>query len=109
MNKQYHHAFPWDYSASELGFRYNFNITTLLIDFFEKIGLAYDLKKPSTRMVKARMERSGDGTNNRTIRRAKLYDWVVGITVTTSQLLISLSLRFVFTTIRLYMYPESPY
>ncbi|KAJ6219713.1 hypothetical protein RDWZM_005525 [Blomia tropicalis] len=98
----YHHTFPWDYSASELGYRYNFNITTLLIDFFEWCGLAYDLKKPPPHLIKARMGRSGDGTNNRTIRRAKFHDWAMGIFVTLSQLIVSLSLRFVFMTIRSY-------
>lgn len=96
----YHHTFPWDYSASEHGFRYNFNITTLLIDFFEVIGLAYDLKKPPKQMVKARMERSGDGTDNRTIRPAKVHDWAVGLLVTTSQLIVSLSLRWLCALVR---------
>lgn len=33
----YHHAFPWDYKAAELG-NYRANITTAFIDFFYKIG-----------------------------------------------------------------------
>ncbi|KAK9884962.1 hypothetical protein WA026_009197 [Henosepilachna vigintioctopunctata] len=47
----YHHAFPWDYKASELG-NYSLNFTTSLIDFFAKIGWAYDLKSPTEEMVK---------------------------------------------------------
>lgn len=89
----YHHTFPWDYSASEYGWRYNFNITTLLIDFFEMVGLAYDLKKPSKQIVKSRMNRSGDGTDNRTERSSKGVDWFYGLLVTTSQLIISLTIR----------------
>lgn len=46
----YHHVFPWDYRAAELG-NYTFNVTTLGIDFFAKIGWAYDLKKPSKELV----------------------------------------------------------
>ncbi|CAG2104738.1 unnamed protein product, partial [Medioppia subpectinata] len=29
----YHHTFPWDYSASELDWKYNWNFSTLFIDF----------------------------------------------------------------------------
>lgn len=37
----YHHVFPWDYRTSELG---KLNISTGFIDFFAKIGWAYDCK-----------------------------------------------------------------
>lgn len=33
----YHHIFPWDYKAAELG-SYGLNWTVALIDFFAKIG-----------------------------------------------------------------------
>ena len=36
----YHHTFPWDYATSELGWK--FNLTTIFIDFFARIGWAYD-------------------------------------------------------------------
>ncbi|GJQ73939.1 Desat1 [Trypoxylus dichotomus] len=39
----YHHTFPWDYKTSELG-KYSLNWSTAFIDFFAKIGWAYDLK-----------------------------------------------------------------
>ncbi|KAG8234810.1 hypothetical protein J437_LFUL015166, partial [Ladona fulva] len=58
----YHHCFPWDYKAAELGF-YSLNITTLFIDFFARIGWAYDLKTASDEMVKLRVIASGDGTH----------------------------------------------
>merc|ERR1712106_968151 len=38
----YHHTFPYDYRASEWGFRYNF--TTLFIDTMAATGQAYDRK-----------------------------------------------------------------
>ena len=78
----------------------------MLIDSFAKIGLAYDLKKPPAHLVKARMQRSGDGTDNRTIRRGKLHDWLMGIFVTTSQLIFSLSLRAFFMWLRRYRNPN---
>ncbi len=58
----YHHAFPWDYRAGELG-RYGSNKTTRMIDFFAKIGWAYDLKTTSDEMIKKRALRTGDGTH----------------------------------------------
>lgn len=54
----YHHVFPWDYKASELG-DYTFNTTTAFIDFFAKIGWAYDLKTVSAYTVSKRVERTG--------------------------------------------------
>ncbi|XP_013193918.1 acyl-CoA Delta-9 desaturase-like [Amyelois transitella] len=57
----YHHAFPWDYKAAELTMHFNQSAT--FIRFFEKIGLAYDLKTASTEMVENRIKRTGDGTH----------------------------------------------
>lgn len=58
----YHHVFPWDYKAAELG-DYAFNTTTFLIDMFAKIGWAYDLKQPSPELVRKVAEKHGDGTH----------------------------------------------
>lgn len=58
----YHHVFPWDYKAAEFG-NYKLNFTTAFIDFFAKIGWAYDLKSVSEDMVKKRVERTGDGSH----------------------------------------------
>lgn len=59
----YHHVFPWDYKAAELG-NYKYNFTTALIDLFAKIGWAYDLKRPSEELVLKTAERYGDGTHH---------------------------------------------
>lgn len=45
----YHHAFPWDYRAAELGSKYS--ITTFVIDALAYFGLAYDLKSTPYHMV----------------------------------------------------------
>lgn len=58
----YHHVFPWDYKAAELG-QYSMNMTTAAIDFFAWIGLAYDLKTVPKNIVKSRVQRTGDGTH----------------------------------------------
>ncbi|XP_029160965.1 (11Z)-hexadec-11-enoyl-CoA conjugase-like [Nylanderia fulva] len=57
----YHHVFPWDYKAAELG-NYRTNFTTAFIDFFAWIGWAYDLKTVAHNMVKKRATRTGDGS-----------------------------------------------
>nr|AFJ66832.1 delta 12 acylCoA desaturase/acetylenase [Chauliognathus lugubris] len=58
----YHHAFPWDYKASELGI-YSTNMTAFFIDAMAKLGLAYDLKSVAPEVVKRRVERTGDGSH----------------------------------------------
>jgi len=59
----YHHVFPWDYKTAELG-NYGLNFTHAFIDFFAKIGWAYDLKTVSPEIIKKRVERTGDGSHS---------------------------------------------
>lgn len=59
----YHHTFPWDYKTAEMG-KYSTNLSTAFIDFFAKIGWAYDLKSVSEDMIKKRVLRTGDGTHH---------------------------------------------
>lgn len=59
----YHHVFPWDYKTAELG-NYRLNLTTAFIDFFAKIGWAYDLKSVSADIIEKRVKRTGDGTHH---------------------------------------------
>lgn len=54
----YHHAFPWDYRASELGTP--FNLTGTMLDLFAKYGWVYDLREATHTMVKNRVIRTGD-------------------------------------------------
>lgn len=58
----YHHVFPWDYKAAELG-DYKVNLTTMFIDFFAWIGWAYDLKEPTKDMVRRTIEKYGKLSN----------------------------------------------
>ena len=57
----YHHTFPMDYKGAELGDFY-LNLTTLVIDLFARIGLAYDLRTVSKDVVRGRTLRTGDGS-----------------------------------------------
>ncbi|XP_077295407.1 acyl-CoA Delta-9 desaturase-like [Arctopsyche grandis] len=59
----YHHVYPWDYRAAELG-NYSMNITTAFIDLMAKIGWAYDLKTVPVDIVQKRIERTGDGSHD---------------------------------------------
>lgn len=59
----YHHVYPWDYRAAELGNNY-LNITTMFIDLFAWIGWAYDLKSVPEDVVKTRAQKTGDGSNS---------------------------------------------
>lgn len=56
----YHHVFPWDYRAAELGGLSNYNITSLAIDFCSKLGLAYDRRTVKQDMIQQRVNRTGD-------------------------------------------------
>lgn len=53
--------FPWDYKTSELG-DYSLNLSTGFIDFFAKLGWAYDLKTASKEIIEKRATRTGDGS-----------------------------------------------
>lgn len=57
----YHHVFPWDYKAAELG-NYRMNISTAFLDFMHFIGQAYDLKTATKEMIDKRAKRTGDGS-----------------------------------------------
>ncbi|XP_017778811.1 PREDICTED: acyl-CoA Delta(11) desaturase [Nicrophorus vespilloides] len=56
----YHHVFPWDYKTGELGNSYN--PSTHFIDFFARIGWAYERKSATGEMVARRAKKSGDGS-----------------------------------------------
>ncbi|RWS25330.1 stearoyl-CoA desaturase-like protein, partial [Leptotrombidium deliense] len=45
----YHHTFPWDYTISETGWK--FNPTKHAIELWAKLGLAYDLRRTSPELV----------------------------------------------------------
>jgi len=60
----YHHCFPWDYRAAEEGlstllFNFTWNWSTVFIDLMACLGLAYDLKTTSHKVVEER-KKSGD-------------------------------------------------
>ncbi|XP_017142525.1 acyl-CoA Delta(11) desaturase isoform X1 [Drosophila miranda] len=58
----YHHVFPWDYKAAELG-NYGVNFTTMVLDAFHKLGWAWNMKQPSKELVRRTLEKYGDGSH----------------------------------------------
>uniref|UniRef100_A0A8D8V0D8 Acyl-CoA Delta(11) desaturase n=1 Tax=Cacopsylla melanoneura TaxID=428564 RepID=A0A8D8V0D8_9HEMI len=73
----YHHTFPWDYKAAELG-NYSLNLTTGVIDMFARIGWAYDLKTTDPELIRKRSTRTGDGTRQEGHGHShenQLYGW----------------------------------
>ncbi|XP_045782021.1 acyl-CoA Delta(11) desaturase-like isoform X1 [Maniola jurtina] len=58
----YHHTYPWDYKAAELG-NNKLNLSTKFIDLFAWIGWARDLKTVPENTAHARMKRTGDGSD----------------------------------------------
>ncbi|XP_055381758.1 uncharacterized protein LOC129612239 [Condylostylus longicornis] len=58
----FHHVFPWDYKAAELGGYYT-NISKYFIEFCAKYGWAYDLKTVSEDTLRKRILRTGDGSH----------------------------------------------
>lgn len=60
----YHHTFPWDYRSAELGTN-KINFSTIFIDICAKLGLAYDLRYPSLKLIKSTILKNGDGSHSK--------------------------------------------
>jgi len=63
----YHHTFPQDYRAAELGW-WRFNLTTNFIDCMAWLGLVMDRKSVSLEMAWRRAKKSGDGTHEKELK-----------------------------------------
>lgn len=57
----YHHVFPYDYKAAELG-DYTLNFTTFVLDAAQRLGLVYDVKQPSKETIRRVALARGDGS-----------------------------------------------
>ncbi|XP_052739572.1 acyl-CoA Delta-9 desaturase-like [Bicyclus anynana] len=58
----YHHAFPWDSKASELG-NYVFSFTNIFLDAMAKIGWGYDFRTAPRVLVFKTVQKLGDGSH----------------------------------------------
>ncbi|XP_054152649.1 acyl-CoA desaturase 3-like [Oppia nitens] len=88
-NHNYHHTFPWDYSSSEQNCWEFYNPSTFFIKSMQWLGMAYDLKRPTSELVAKVVDRKGIPEYFGPIRRRHvctrlvlgLVDWIVGILV----------------------------
>ncbi|XP_054167635.1 stearoyl-CoA desaturase 5-like [Oppia nitens] len=92
----YHHVFPYDYSTGEYSWDENFNLTTWLIDWCARYGLAYDLKKPSADNIEQTKLKRG---NSKLIHKPSIpvLDYVTGIGVQTWIIWLPLTIRLLLT------------
>lgn len=74
----FHHTFPYDYTASEFGPSTVFNLNTALIDLCAKVGLATDLKRASPATIEAFKRKYGNPEEAIPVRSAAL-DWTIGL------------------------------
>ena len=90
----FHHVFPWHYSTSEWGGSRAFNVTTLAIDLFCLLGLAYDRKTVSQDIINARVERTGD--HNLRIPPNSFLHNLMGLIIGTCAVWIPISARIFY-------------
>lgn len=94
----YHHAFPWDYSASEFAWDVNYNPMTGFIDLCAMFNLAYDRKKASQRLVEDRIRKHGNLNLLDVVYRqpkSLLLDTLVGLVSLFWALWLALALRLI--------------
>ena len=89
----FHHVFPFDYSASEFGWAHNFNLTTAFIDFFELIGQVYDKRVADPSTVDSRSKRTGD--RKKPVKHY-IIEYIIGMATLLSWLWFPLILRYFF-------------
>lgn len=96
----FHHVFPWHYSTDEFGFRYNWNPMTACIDFCAWLGLAWDLKVVSNRIIEERIIKYGDikqiETKSRKPSMGVIWDYLQGFVTLFWALWIILACRCVY-------------
>ena len=92
----YHHTFPWDYSASELGPYDVFNPATLVIDLYAKLGLAWDLKRPSPEAVAARCKATGEA-GFAYKRGDAFWEYFWGVRTMVVPMLVLLGVKYAFS------------
>lgn len=57
----YHHTFPFDYATSEGSYMHN--VTKRVIEGFELLGLAKNLRRPTTEQIENRKQKTADGSS----------------------------------------------
>ena len=98
----YHHTFPWDYSASEHGWSTNFNVSTATIDLLAWIGLVTERRVVSKEMIELRVKRTGDSTLLNTYQHLNTNKWhvvchyLIGTVITSWSLWLTFLISYLF-------------
>lgn len=92
----FHHTFPWNYSTSEFGWIYNFNFTTMWIDFFALIGQVNGRKTVPPTVIANRVQRTGDHV---VYHRNALVHQMLGLVVGTWAIWFPTSIRITYNLI----------
>ena len=71
----WHHKYPFDYSASEFGFSAQFNPSTLFIDMLGAVGLVWNKKRATAAWAMARARRDRDAANGIPLPKRPLRPW----------------------------------
>ena len=80
----YHHSFPWDYSASELGSSSVFNPATAVINFFHACGWVWDLKRADPALVALKIESVGNMDQRYKSSWCRFFiEWISGLVTIT--------------------------
>ena len=91
----YHHAFPWDYSASELGPLDVFNPCTALINLFAYMGWAWDLKRVNPVVLDKKVSSTGDP--QLMYQRGKtIWEWSTGLMVMFASFVLFYTIHFTY-------------
>ncbi len=84
----------YDYSASEYGWKSNFNLATAFIDLFAYLGLAYDRKVATNSAITARKLRTGEEVI--ALKKNSFIDYILGTIITTWPLWLTFALRAIY-------------
>merc|ERR1712031_112706 len=69
----WHHTYPYDYAASELGISDQFNPTKLFIDFSARLGHVTDRKRAINQWNRKKTRVAGDGEAIETLAGPPLF------------------------------------
>ena len=90
----FHHAFPSDYSASELKWRDNYNPSTLVIDVMEYFGWVWNKRVANPELIQKRRLRTGDSAVVVKPKWSVVFDYILGIVVLSASFLLIMTLRY---------------
>jgi hypothetical protein len=97
VNHNFHHSYPWDVNGSEYGWKSNFNVHALFIEFFASIGWAYDLKLVPKIIIDRRKRKTGHINQSRNyVKNNPILDWIFGFIASGAIVWIAFPIRILY-------------